>query len=153
QSVDRDPDDGGDTVTTFQLMWGTPPVDREQNEYWQELEKRLGVTFEPQFVPAPTFDSKFSTMLASGNIPDLVFVDDQSATQLQSIGDGALADIAKVLMSAGIQNGQNLAARSADSWQAALKNRRIFQILAAIARITNLVDMRRDALVETSIGP
>src|SRR5690625_7978689 len=26
QSVDRDPDDGGDTVTTFQLMWETPQI-------------------------------------------------------------------------------------------------------------------------------
>src|SRR5690625_878916 len=153
QSVDRDPDDGGDTVTTFQLMWGTPPVDREQNEYWQELEKRLGVTFEPQFVPAPTFDSKFSTMLASGNIPDLVFVDDQSATQLQAIRDGAFADLSEVLGGDGIQKWPNLAARTPDIWQASLKNGRIYQIPSAIARITNLVVMRRDAFEETSIGP
>lgn len=153
QSVDRDPDDGGDTVTTFQLMWGTPPVDREQNEYWQELEKRLGVTFEPQFVPAPTFDSKFSTMLASGNIPDLVFVDDQSATQLQAIRDGAFADLSEVLGGDGIQQWPNLAARTPDIWQASLKNGRIYQIPSVIARITNLVVMRRDAFEETSIGP
>lgn len=153
QSVDRDPADGTDTITTFQLMWGTPPIDREDNPYWQELEKRLGVTFEPQFVPAPTYDSKFSTMLASGSIPDLVFVNDQSAAQLQAIRDGAFADLSEVLGGDAIEQWPNLAARTPDIWQASLKQGRIFQIPSVVARITNHVVMRRDVFEETSIGP
>ena len=57
----------------------TPPSPLEENPYWQELNERVGVSFEPQFVPQPVFYQKFATMLASGDVPDLVFLDDQNA--------------------------------------------------------------------------
>src|SRR5690625_3604658 len=92
-------------------------------------------------------------MPAAAHIPAPVCADDQSAPQLQAIRDGAVADLSEVLGGDGIQKWPNLAARTPDIWQASLKNGRIYQIPSAIARITNLVVMRRDAFEETSIGP
>lgn len=150
-SVAKKPGSGG-TVTTFQLTWGDPPVDMAENVYWQELNTRLGVELRPTFVPAAVFDDKFSTMLASGKIPDLVFINDQSAIQLQAIRDGAFADLSDVLSGDNILEWPNLAARQEHIWKASLKDGRIFQIPSLVWAITNPIVMRTDLLGETSVG-
>ncbi|MFC3493413.1 extracellular solute-binding protein [Glycomyces rhizosphaerae] len=151
KSVNREPGSGG-KVTTFQLTWGDPATPLEENPYWQELNERLGVSFEPQFVPQPVFDQKFATMLASGDVPDLVFVNDQSAGNLQGIRDGAFADLSETLSGDNILKWPNLAARKEEIWQASLKDGRIYQIPSIVWALTNLPTMRTDLVDQTSIG-
>lgn len=151
KSVEREPGSGG-TVTSFQLTWGDPATPLEDNPYWQELNERLGVSFEPQFVPQPVFDQKFATMLASGDVPDLVFVNDQSAGNLQGIRDGAFADLSETLSGDNILKWPNLAARREEIWQASLKDGRIYQIPSTVWALTNLPTMRTDLVDQTSIG-
>ncbi|MDN3241220.1 extracellular solute-binding protein [Glycomyces tritici] len=151
KSVEREPGSGG-TVTSFQLTWGDPSKPLDENPYWQELNERLGVSFEPQFVPQPVFDQKFATMLASGDVPDLVFVNDQSAVNLQGIRDGAFADLSEALSGDNILKWPNLAARKEEIWQASLKDGRIYQIPSIVWNLTNLPTMRTDLVDQTSIG-
>ncbi|MEQ4209432.1 extracellular solute-binding protein [Actinopolymorpha sp. B9G3] len=151
KSVERGPASGG-TITTFQLTWGDPPKPLKMNPYWEELNKRLGVSFKPQFVPQPVFDEKFSTMLASGEVPDLVFLNDQSAVNLQGVRDGAFADLSEVLSGDNILKWPNLAARKENVWKASLKDGRIFQIPSIVWNISNVISMRTDLLEQTSIG-
>jgi putative aldouronate transport system substrate-binding protein len=151
KSVDREPGSGG-KVTSFQLTWGDPATPLEENPYWQELNERLGVSFEPQFVPQPVFDQKFATMLASGEVPDLVFVNDQSAGNLQGIRDGAFADLSEVFSGDNILKWPNLAARKEEIWKASLKDGRIFQVPSIVWALTNLPTMRTDLVDQTSIG-
>ncbi|SDD48466.1 extracellular solute-binding protein [Glycomyces harbinensis] len=151
KSVDRDPGSGG-KVTSFQLTWGDPATPLEDNPYWQELNERLGVSFEPQFVPQPVFYQKFATMLASGDVPDLVFVDDQNASCLQGIRDGAFADLSETFSGDGILKWPNLAARKEEIWNASLKDGRIYQVPSIVWNLTNLPIMRTDLVDQTSIG-
>jgi putative aldouronate transport system substrate-binding protein len=151
KSVNREPGSGG-KVTSFQLTWGDPSKPLDENPYWQELNERLGVSFEPQFVPQPVFDQKFATMLASGDVPDLVFVNDQSAVNLQGIRDGAFADLSEVLSGDNILKWPNLAARKEEIWKASLKDGRIYQIPSIVWALTNLPVMRTDLVDQTSIG-
>ncbi|GAB3769175.1 type 2 periplasmic-binding domain-containing protein [Microlunatus parietis] len=151
KSVNREPGSGG-KVTSFQLTWGDPSKPLKENPYWQELNKRLGVSFEPQFVPQPVFDQKFATMLASGDVPDLVFVNDQSAANLQGIRDGAFADLSETLSGDNILKWPNLAARKEEIWQASLKDGRIYQIPSIVWALTNLPTMRADLVEQTSVG-
>ncbi|WP_335991588.1 extracellular solute-binding protein [Glycomyces sp. MUSA5-2] len=151
KSVEREPGSGG-TVTTFQLTWGDPATPLEDNPYWQELNERLGVSFEPQFVPQPVFYEKFATMLASGEVPDLVFVDDQNAVNLQGIRDGAFADLSETLSGDNILKWPNLAARKEEIWKASLKDGRIYQIPSIVWALTNVPTMRTDLVDQTSIG-
>lgn len=152
KSVDRGPGSGG-KVTTFQLTWGDPSKPLEDgNQYWAELNERLGVSFEPQFVPQPVFDQKFATMLASGEVPDLVFVNDQTAANLQGIRDGAFADLSEVLSGDNILKWPNLAARKEEIWQASLKDGRIYQIPSPVWALTNLPVMRTDLVDQTGVG-
>ncbi|MEU5871722.1 hypothetical protein AB0A73_09200 [Glycomyces sp. NPDC047369] len=151
KSVEREPASGG-TVTSFQLTWGDPSTPLEDNPYWQELNERLGVSFEPQFVPQPVFDQKFATMLASGEVPDLVFVNDQSAVNLQGIRDGAFADLSETLSGDNILKWPNLAARKEEIWKASLKDGRIYQIPSIVWALTNLPTVRTDLAGQTSVG-
>ncbi|GAA2168631.1 MULTISPECIES: twin-arginine translocation signal domain-containing protein [Glycomyces] len=151
KSVNREPGSGG-KVTSFQLTWGDPATPLEDNPYWQELNERLGVSFEPQFVPQPVFYEKFATMLASGEVPDLVFVDDQNAVNLQGIRDGAFADLSETFSGDNILKWPNLAARKEEIWNASLKDGRIYQIPSIVWALTNLPVMRADLVDQTSIG-
>ena len=151
KSVDRAPGSGG-TVTTFQLTWGDPPKPLDKNPYWAELNKRLGVSFEPQFVPQPVFDEKFSTMLASGEVPDLIFMNDQSAVNLQGIRDGAFLDLSEILDGDKILRWPNLAARQEHIWKASLKDGRIYQVPSLVPPITNFPIIRTDLAGQTGVG-
>jgi len=151
KSVDREPGSGG-KVTAFQLTWGDPATPLEENTYWQELNERLGTSYEPQFVPQPVFDQKFATMLASGDVPDLVFVNDQSAGNLQGIRDGAFADLSETFSGDNILKWPNLAARKEEIWNASLKDGRIYQVPSIVWALTNLPTMRTDLVDQTSIG-
>ncbi|GAA2154115.1 MULTISPECIES: extracellular solute-binding protein [Glycomyces] len=151
KSVEREPASGG-KVSCFQLTWGDPSKPLDENPYWQELNERLGVSYEPQFVPQPVFYQKFATMLASGDVPDLVFLDDQNATCLQGVRDGAFADLSTVFSGDNILKWPNLAARKEEIWQASLKDGRIFQVPSVGWALTNIPTMRTDLVDQTSIG-
>jgi putative aldouronate transport system substrate-binding protein len=151
KSVDREPGSGG-KVTCFQLTWGDPSKPLDDNPYWQELNERIGASYEPQFVPQPVFYEKFATMLASGEVPDLVFMDDQKAVSLQGIRDGAFADLSEVFSGDNILKWPNLAARKEEIWQASLKDGRIYQVPSVGAALTNVPTMRTDLVDQTSIG-
>ena len=151
KSVEREPGSGG-KVTSFQLTWGDPATPLEENPYWQELNERVGVSFEPQFVPQPVFYQKFATMLASGDVPDLVFLDDQNAACLQGVRDGAFADLSETFSGDNILKWPNLAARKEEIWQASLKDGRIYQVPSVGWALTNIPTMRTDLVDQTSIG-
>ncbi|MFC7619283.1 hypothetical protein [Microlunatus sp. GCM10028923] len=151
KSAVRQPGAGG-TVTSFQLTWGDPPKPVDKNPYWAELNQRLGVSFQPQFVPQPVYDEKFSTMLASGEVPDLVFMNDQSAVNLQGIRDGAFLDLSELLAGDKILRWPNLAARQEHIWKASLKDGRIYQVPSLVPPITNFPIIRTDLAGQSGVG-
>jgi putative aldouronate transport system substrate-binding protein len=56
---------------------------KSKNKFWQELEKRLNVTWNSTLVTSDVYPEKVGTLLASGNLPDLFMVDTTNATSLQ----------------------------------------------------------------------
>jgi putative aldouronate transport system substrate-binding protein len=70
----------GDPVSVFQLTNNPPVKAKEQNAYWQELEKRLNVTWNVSFAPGSNvYTERIATLLASGDLPDLVRIETANA--------------------------------------------------------------------------
>ncbi len=119
----------GGKVTTFQFLEGPPPLPRDQNLYWQELEKRIGATLEVTWGPDDTFREKAATVLASGNIPDLVWLNPPSVPdQYRAIQQGAFTDLTPYLTGDALKQFPNLAAFPAATWKNVAINKKIYGV-------------------------
>lgn len=77
-SSEEDAVDQADRTPTLDevtiLAWSPFPAPsaREDNTYLQKIEADLGVTLNFQFVPRDEYSARLATVLASGDIPDIV---------------------------------------------------------------------------------
>lgn len=145
RSVAAPPMDGG-RVTTFQVLWGAPPQDQPENAYWAELEERLGGTYDPTLVAFDTYNEKLATTIASGDVPDLVFVQDTVAVGAKAISDGVFADLSDVLAGDGVLRWPNLAHVGPDAWTASAKDGHLFGVPNENPPITNFPTIRWDLM-------
>lgn len=61
-----------DEVTILAWSPFPAPTPREDNIYLQKIEEDLGVTLDFQFVPRDEYSARLATVLASGDLPDIV---------------------------------------------------------------------------------
>jgi putative aldouronate transport system substrate-binding protein len=116
-SVDAPPANGG-TVTTSQIVFDPPVPGRDENQFWQELERRLGVDrLEARQVPAANYEEQITATIAGGDIPDLTVLFPGNANQNQAIRDGAFTDLTPYLTGDALQEFPNLAAFPAYLWE------------------------------------
>ncbi len=110
-SVPAVPGRGG-RVTSLHISFGNPPVpSRNENRYWQELEKRLGVTLEPTIAPVGSYQEKLAAFTAAGDLPDIsLLVLSRAPDQHKVIQQGAWTDLTPYLTGAALQEYPNLAA-------------------------------------------
>lgn len=144
-SVDKAPG-SGNTVTSFQVLWAAPPQAREKNRYWQELEKRLNVTYQPTLASSDGYNDKLSTTIASGKIPDLTFVQDADAIGQRAIADGAFADLSETLAGDNVKKFPNLANVATNAWKASAKNGHLYGVPNENPYLTNYPIIRADLM-------
>ncbi len=112
-------------VTTFQYSFNPPPTTRGDNQYWQDLERRLGATLDPTFVPYGNYAEKLGPTIAGGNVPDLVLIDVRPAPDLNKyIQQGAFVDLTSYVTGDALKEYPNLARFPAQLWKnAAIKGK------------------------------
>jgi putative aldouronate transport system substrate-binding protein len=117
-SVPAVPGRGG-RVTSLHISFGNPPVPvRNENRYWQELEKRLGVTLEPTITPVGSYQEKLAALTAAGDLPDIsLLVLNRAPDQHRVIQQGAWTDLTPYLTGAALQDYPNLAAFPDFYWE------------------------------------
>ena len=117
-SVNAAPGKGGKVTALIAQLIPAPPA-RTENKYWQELEKRLGVSaFDVTWASTATYREKMATVIAGGELPDLTFLDLGAAPDLnRTIQQGAWADLTPYLSGAGLAEFPNLAKIPAFMWK------------------------------------
>ncbi|HYJ11965.1 MAG TPA: hypothetical protein VEW66_00115, partial [Thermomicrobiales bacterium] len=100
----------GGTVRAFTISYNPPPTPRDDNQYWQELERRLGVTWEIDITPQPNYGEKSAVYLAGGEIPDLFYINpgQNASAQYQAMAQGAFLDLTPYITGEALQQFQNL---------------------------------------------
>jgi putative aldouronate transport system substrate-binding protein len=142
--MSRVPGAGG-TVTTFQITYAPPITPLEDNLYWQELNKRLGVTLQPTFTPADSYGEKIAAVTASGDLPDLTLVWlDSAPTQAQAIEQGAYTDLTSYLTDDALTEYPNLAAFPPQLWKNVRVQGKIFGVPRPRYLIGNSLLWRQD---------
>jgi len=109
-SVATVPSKGG-KVTALTIGYQPPPIPRDQNRFWQELEKRLGATWDVTIAPSASFGEKTSAVLSGGDLPELFYLNpDQNADfQRKVLDQGAFTDLTPYLNPDAIKEYPNLA--------------------------------------------
>jgi putative aldouronate transport system substrate-binding protein len=144
QSVAEVPGRGG-TVSTVQITYLPPFPGRDENPYWQELEHRLGVTLEPNFVPVANYTERAATVFAGGDLPDLMWVDAVLVPNLgELVTQGAFTDLTDYLTGDALQDYPNLAAFPDYVWRNAAVNGRLYGIPRPRTRANLQLMFRQD---------
>jgi len=104
----------GETVTTFQILFSSPPPPLESNPWWQQLNKRLGVTIQPTLADSPDYAAKLNTLAAGGTFPDITYVNfnqngqNNGAAFQKFVAQGAFRDLTSFLSGDGLKAFPNL---------------------------------------------
>lgn len=128
-SSDGVPGSGG-SVTAMIMVYGAPPPAKESNQYWQGLEERLGVSWEPTLVPNSSYGEKATAILASGDVPDFFYLNfNQTLSPLANfIQEGAFLDLTPYVTEEALQEYPNLAGFPRFMWDATATDGKIYGI-------------------------
>ncbi|MEU8397258.1 extracellular solute-binding protein [Nonomuraea sp. NPDC048892] len=74
QAVTTKPLTSGKEVTAMTPLWGTVPPGLGDNSYYDTVNERLGGTVRFNISDGNTYGQKLSTVLASGDVPEMVMI-------------------------------------------------------------------------------
>ncbi len=135
----------GTKVTALIVAYLPPPPPREQNKWWQELEKRLGITFEPIIQPADGYPEKLASITAGGNFPDLTFLYfDQVPDQYKAIQQGAYTDLTSYLTGDNLKQYPNLALFPQYLWKNSAVSGKLYGVPRANPQVSAQMIWRKD---------
>jgi len=116
-------------VTATFITYNPPTPPRDQNKYWQELEKRLGITYEPTPIPADSYKEKMATLVAGGDLPDLTVVEQLNAPDLlKTVNQGAFTDLTPYLEGDALKEFPNLAKLPDYGWKNVRIKKKIYGV-------------------------
>ena len=117
-SVSDVPGRGG-SVTAFVQPLQAPPTPLEQNAAWQEVNRQLGAQFNFNMIPVADYRSKLATLMAGGDLPDLinVFRGINGIANLPAFLTAQCADLSPYLSGDAAKDYPNLAAIPTFAWR------------------------------------
>jgi putative aldouronate transport system substrate-binding protein len=115
----------GGKVSITKASQRPPAIAHDQNQWWQELDKRVGATLDITLVPLPQYTEKATALIASGDIPDILLISPLSAPdQYKAVQQGAFTDLTPYLTGDALKAYPNLAQYPAAAWKnAAIKGK------------------------------
>lgn len=149
KSMPGGPPGSGGTVTTFQILFSSPPPPLAQNPWWQELNRRLGVTIQPTLVDSPDYATKLVTLGASANFPDITYVNFNQnglyngAAFQKVISEGGFHDLTPYLTKSGLKNFPNLELLPEVTWKGSSFMGKIYGVPYPIQPVNGQLGMYR----------
>ncbi len=143
----------GKAVSAFLIGYNPPVPGRGTNRYWQELERRLGATWEPTVTPAASYVEKLAALVATGSLPDLTFLQleyapDHNRLMLQ----GAYADLTPFLTGEALKEYPNLARFPPQLWKNVARKGRIYGVPSPNLIAQNTLMFRQDWAEKVGYG-
>jgi putative aldouronate transport system substrate-binding protein len=144
QTVMTPPGKGG-SFRTMQFVYQPPVPPVGENNYWQELNKRLNAEALADLVPADSFTEKFATTLAGGDLPEIMTINPHfDGAHLDAIKQGAISDLTPYLEGDAINTYPNLAALPAYLWTSSRVDGKIVGVPRETGRVSSVLVFRQD---------
>ncbi|HUZ76293.1 MAG TPA: hypothetical protein VMV93_01780 [Chloroflexota bacterium] len=131
RSVTATPAKGGQvTVTTWTNANGGAVVPVDQNPAWQAINKELGTNVKINAVPLNDYFVKLPTIVAGGDLPDLLYIPSASAlAELPKFLNSAMTDLTPYLSGDAIKDYPNLANFPPNAWRNVVFNNAIYGVV------------------------
>ncbi|MFE2351391.1 extracellular solute-binding protein [Kitasatospora cineracea] len=143
-SVAKAPGSGG-TMTALMQLATTPAPGRGANRWWQELEKRLNLTWQPTLVGGSDIGDRAQTIIASGDMPDLFNVNHYFSPAIdRSVKQGAFAELSDYVGGSAILDYPNLARLPDWAWRNSSIDGGIFGVPRPTPLVNNVAFYRQD---------
>jgi putative aldouronate transport system substrate-binding protein len=129
RSVPQPPGKGGE-VNALTVSLSPPPTPLESNAAWQQVNKEVGVTLNIPSVSSADYPARLNTVLAGGDLPDIVAVSILSTT-MPNIGDflnNSCADLTPYLSGEAVKDYPNLANLPSTAWSPMIYNNKIMAV-------------------------
>ncbi|MGW2059923.1 extracellular solute-binding protein [Streptomyces sp. NPDC001937] len=150
QSVAEKPGDGS-KVTVWTITWGAPPKAKEKHQLWQALNKQLGVDLDLVVVPAMEAQQKFATLVAGGELPDILAVSQYLPNPTELIA-AKCQDLTEFLSGDAVKEYPNLAAIPTYAWKAAGRiDGKLYRFPVERSRIGHSLSANQERLKEAGI--
>ncbi|WP_328625896.1 hypothetical protein OHA88_14930 [Streptomyces sp. NBC_00353] len=146
KSVAKAPGDGS-RITALTETFTTPAPAQNKNAYWQELNKRLGSQFDMTIVveEGAGYPGKFNAIIASGDIPDLVwFPPNQGLQHVPELLDAKFHDLTPHLSGDAVKKYPNLANLPTTAWKTAVINGKIRGVAVAYGSMGQVYVVNQD---------
>ncbi|MFF9363816.1 extracellular solute-binding protein [Streptomyces griseoluteus] len=143
-SVAKAPGNGG-TMTALMQLATTPAPGRSSNRWWQELEKRLHLTWKPTLVGGSDIGDRAQTIIASGDMPDLFNVNHYFSPAIdRNVKQGAFTELSDYVGGSAILDYPNLARLPDWAWRNSSIDGGIFGVPRPTPLVNNVAFYRQD---------
>jgi putative aldouronate transport system substrate-binding protein len=117
----------GGKITVLANIFTPLPPGRDKNAAWQAVESKLGGTVDLTMVPASDWSTKFQTLLAAGQLPDLMLLADPTLVDnLPAFLAAKCADLTPHLSGDAVKDYPNLANMPEAVWQGCVVGDKIY---------------------------
>ncbi|WP_238014868.1 extracellular solute-binding protein [Dactylosporangium sp. AC04546] len=144
----------GGTVSAFVLTGSPVPPPKENNPFWQELDKRLGTELKLTITPSAEMAAKFSTLITGDDLPDLIvpalFLPNGVPAGIGNLPQWMATkctDLTEYLGGDAVKEYPNLAAISTAAWKQCVYNGGIYGVPVPRG-VAGTLMFRRDDLVQ-----
>ncbi|MGZ0147709.1 extracellular solute-binding protein [Kribbella sp. WER1] len=140
------------TGAALSLLVSGPPVgsQKSSNQWWQLLDKKLGVDLQVTQVDSLSYASKFTVDVAGGNYEDMMQI--LSAPNEPKLLESKFVDLGDHLGGDNIKKYPNLAALPPQAWTAGTVNGHLFGISQPRSIAGQVMNTRQDILDKLGLG-
>jgi putative aldouronate transport system substrate-binding protein len=126
----RQPPGRGSQVNVMTFSLNPPPSPLEQNQAWQEVNRKLGVRLNIPTIPGGDYATRLATTVTDPDLPDILTLSFSAATlgNLPAFLERACEDLTPYLSGDAIKTYPNLANLPTYTWRACIFNNRIFTV-------------------------
>ncbi|TDO50143.1 putative aldouronate transport system substrate-binding protein [Kribbella sp. VKM Ac-2527] len=120
----------GKPTTAFMVTYSALPPPKEQNAYWQSINKQLNTDLSLNIVAGSDYPTKIAALIAGGTLPDIVQVQTNTAglQRLADIANAKFVDMGPYLSGDKVKDYPYLANIPTQTWKASVWGGRLFGV-------------------------
>ncbi|MFI6325678.1 hypothetical protein ACIBG8_49755 [Nonomuraea sp. NPDC050556] len=134
KSVATPPGDGS-KITSLTQTWDVAPPTADKSAYIQELNKRLNAQWDMNIVVGDGYPDKFNAIIASDDLPDLVwFPPNQGLQRVPELLAAKFHDLTPYLSGDAVKKYPNLANLGDVAWKSAVTDGKLYGVAVSYSR-------------------
>jgi len=155
QPLAATPPAGGGSISVLKLIQSAAPPAEGKNQFWQQLNKRVGAELKITSILANQYWAKVTTTIAGGDIPDITTFNTSSTTpsHLPDVMKAKFQDLTPYLAGDAVKAYPNLAALQTIAWRSPIFDGKIYGVPLSQSVIGNTGKIRQDVLQALDIDP